>query len=128
MSLDLDLDKRQCAVLREMGEPIGKIRAYGGPRLAAVDIPCVGAQSGDAAAIVRAGWRPGAPIIVNLSRAFFMRCRAKVLQKRRGAKPAKRGICCKHPYPELQQPPLPHAMYVLCLQSLSDGRKQLTFL
>ena len=32
-------------------------------------IPGVGAQGGDAVATVRAGWRPGAPIIVNSSRA-----------------------------------------------------------
>jgi orotidine-5'-phosphate decarboxylase len=34
-------------------------------------IPGVGAQGGDAAATVRAGWRPGAPIIVNSSRAVL---------------------------------------------------------
>jgi orotidine-5'-phosphate decarboxylase len=34
-------------------------------------IPGVGAQGGDAAATVRAGWRPGAPIIVNSSRAIL---------------------------------------------------------
>jgi orotidine-5'-phosphate decarboxylase len=34
-------------------------------------IPGVGAQGGDAAAAVRAGWRPGAPIIVNSSRAVL---------------------------------------------------------
>jgi len=33
-------------------------------------IPGVGAQGGDAAATVRAGWRPDAPIIVNSSRAI----------------------------------------------------------
>ena len=34
-------------------------------------IPGVGAQGGDAAATVKAGWRPGAPIIVNSSRAVI---------------------------------------------------------
>ena len=34
-------------------------------------IPGVGAQGGDAAATVRAGWRPDAPIIVNSSRAVL---------------------------------------------------------
>ena len=34
-------------------------------------IPGVGAQGGDAAATVRAGWRKGAPIIVNSSRAIL---------------------------------------------------------
>ncbi|WP_374675477.1 orotidine-5'-phosphate decarboxylase [Ideonella sp.] len=34
-------------------------------------IPGVGAQGGDAAATVRAAWRPGAPIIVNSSRAVL---------------------------------------------------------
>ena len=34
-------------------------------------IPGVGAQGGDAVATVRAGWRPGAPIIVNSSRAVL---------------------------------------------------------
>ena len=34
-------------------------------------IPGVGAQGGDAAATVKAGWRPDAPIIVNSSRAII---------------------------------------------------------
>lgn len=34
-------------------------------------IPGVGAQGGDAAATVRAGWRAGAPIVVNSSRAII---------------------------------------------------------
>lgn len=34
-------------------------------------IPGVGAQGGDALATVRAGWRPGAPIVVNSSRAIL---------------------------------------------------------
>lgn len=34
-------------------------------------IPGVGAQGGDAASTVRAGWRPGGPIIVNSSRAIL---------------------------------------------------------
>jgi len=34
-------------------------------------IPGVGAQGGDAAATVQAGWRPGAPIAVNSSRAIL---------------------------------------------------------
>jgi orotidine-5'-phosphate decarboxylase len=34
-------------------------------------IPGVGAQGGDAVATVRAGWRPGAPIVVNSGRAIL---------------------------------------------------------
>ena len=34
-------------------------------------IPGVGAQGGDAEATVRAGWRPGAPVVVNSSRAVL---------------------------------------------------------
>ena len=34
-------------------------------------IPGLGAQGGDAAATVRAGWRPGGPIVVNSSRAVL---------------------------------------------------------
>jgi orotidine-5'-phosphate decarboxylase len=34
-------------------------------------IPGIGAQGGDAGATVRAGWRPGAPIIVSSSRAVL---------------------------------------------------------
>ncbi|HET9645294.1 MAG TPA: orotidine 5'-phosphate decarboxylase, partial [Burkholderiaceae bacterium] len=34
-------------------------------------VPGVGAQGGDAAAVVRAGWRPDAPLIVNSSRAVL---------------------------------------------------------
>jgi orotidine-5'-phosphate decarboxylase len=34
-------------------------------------IPGVGAQGGDAAATVKAGWRPDAPIVVNSSRAIL---------------------------------------------------------
>lgn len=34
-------------------------------------IPGVGAQGGDAEATVRAGWRPGSPIVVNSSRAVL---------------------------------------------------------
>ena len=34
-------------------------------------IPGVGTQGGDAAATVKAGWRPGAPVIVNSSRAII---------------------------------------------------------
>ncbi len=34
-------------------------------------IPGVGAQGGDAVAAVKAGWRPGAPIVVNSSRAIL---------------------------------------------------------
>ena len=34
-------------------------------------IPGIGAQGGDAAATVRAGWRPGAPIVVSSSRAVL---------------------------------------------------------
>jgi orotidine-5'-phosphate decarboxylase len=34
-------------------------------------VPGVGAQGGDAAAVVRAAWRPGAPVVVNSSRAIL---------------------------------------------------------
>ena len=34
-------------------------------------IPGIGAQGGDAPATVRAGWRPGGPIIVSSSRAVL---------------------------------------------------------
>lgn len=34
-------------------------------------IPGVGAQGGDAAATVRAGWRPGGPVVINSSRAIL---------------------------------------------------------
>jgi len=34
-------------------------------------VPGVGAQGGDAAAVVRAGWRPDAPLVVNSSRALL---------------------------------------------------------
>jgi orotidine-5'-phosphate decarboxylase len=34
-------------------------------------IPGVGAQGGDAQATVQAGWRPGAPVMVNSSRAIL---------------------------------------------------------
>ena len=34
-------------------------------------IPGVGAQGGDAVATIKAGWRPGAPVIVNSSRAVL---------------------------------------------------------
>ena len=37
-------------------------------------IPGVGAQGGDAAATVRAGWRPNGPIVVNSSRAILYAC------------------------------------------------------
>jgi orotidine-5'-phosphate decarboxylase len=40
-------------------------------------IPGIGAQGGDAQATVRAGWRPGAPIIVNSSRAVLYAARAE---------------------------------------------------
>jgi orotidine-5'-phosphate decarboxylase len=53
-------------------------------------IPGVGAQGGDARATVQAGWRPGAPIVVNSSRAvlyasgsdFASAARAVALQTR----------------------------------------------
>ena len=48
---------------------IEKVRAVA-PSLPLL-IPGVGAQGGDAVATVRAGWRPGAPIIVNSSRAIL---------------------------------------------------------
>lgn len=62
-------------------------------------IPGVGAQGGDAVATVRAGWKPGAPIIVNSSRAilyasqgddFAEAARAEALQTR-GVLQAARG-------------------------------------
>ena len=34
-------------------------------------IPGVGAQGGDAAATVRAGWRPDEPVVINSSRAIL---------------------------------------------------------
>ena len=40
-------------------------------------IPGIGAQGGDAAATVRAGWRPGAPIIVSSSRAVLYASRTE---------------------------------------------------
>ena len=40
-------------------------------------IPGIGAQGGDAAATVRAGWRPGAPIIVSSSRAVLYASRGE---------------------------------------------------
>jgi orotidine-5'-phosphate decarboxylase len=50
-------------------EEIARVRelAPGLPLL----IPGVGAQGGDAQATVRAGWRPGGPIVVNSSRAVL---------------------------------------------------------
>ena len=48
---------------------IEKVRAVA-PSLPLL-IPGVGAQGGDAVATVRAGWRPGAPIIVHSSRAIL---------------------------------------------------------
>ena len=35
--MNLDLDKPPRAMLQEMGESFGKLRAYGGPHLAAAD-------------------------------------------------------------------------------------------
>jgi len=40
-------------------------------------IPGIGAQGGDAAATVRAGWRAGVPIIVNSSRAVLYASRGE---------------------------------------------------
>ena len=37
LQMNLDLDKPPRAMLQEMGESFGKLRAYGGPHLAAVD-------------------------------------------------------------------------------------------
>ena len=48
---------------------IERVRAVA-PKLPLL-IPGVGAQGGDAAATVKAGWRPDAPIIVNSSRAII---------------------------------------------------------
>ncbi|MEH3085038.1 MAG: orotidine-5'-phosphate decarboxylase [Xylophilus ampelinus] len=50
-------------------EEIAQVRALA-PTLPLL-IPGVGAQGGDAAATVRAGWRPDAPIAVNSSRAIL---------------------------------------------------------
>ncbi len=50
-------------------DEIARVRALA-PRLPLL-IPGVGAQGGDAAATVRAGWRPDAPIVVNSSRAIL---------------------------------------------------------
>ncbi|MDR0274849.1 MAG: orotidine-5'-phosphate decarboxylase [Burkholderiaceae bacterium] len=50
-------------------QEIARVRAIA-PTLPLL-IPGVGAQGGDAAATVRAGWRPGAPIVVNSSRAIL---------------------------------------------------------
>jgi orotidine-5'-phosphate decarboxylase len=50
-------------------DEIARVRALA-PTLPLL-IPGVGAQGGDAVATVRAGWRPGAPIIVNSSRAVL---------------------------------------------------------
>jgi orotidine-5'-phosphate decarboxylase len=50
-------------------DEIARVRALA-PTLPLL-IPGVGAQGGDAAATVHAGWRPGAPIIVNSSRAIL---------------------------------------------------------
>jgi orotidine-5'-phosphate decarboxylase len=50
-------------------DEIARVRALA-PTLPLL-IPGVGAQGGDAAATVHAGWRPGAPVIVNSSRAIL---------------------------------------------------------
>ena len=50
-------------------QEIARVRALA-PTLPLL-IPGVGAQGGDAAATVRAGWRLGAPIVVNSSRAIL---------------------------------------------------------
>ncbi len=50
-------------------EEIAQVRALA-PTLPLL-IPGVGAQGGDAAATVRAGWRPDAPIVVSSSRAIL---------------------------------------------------------
>jgi orotidine-5'-phosphate decarboxylase len=63
-------------------------------------IPGIGAQGGDAEATVRAGWRPGGPVIVSSSRAVLYasggadfadaarRVAAATRQQLRGARPA----------------------------------------
>jgi orotidine-5'-phosphate decarboxylase len=58
-------------------------------------IPGVGAQGGDAAATVKAGWRSGAPIIVNSSRAIIYASSGDDLPRRRGVKPSGRRMCCR---------------------------------
>lgn len=50
-------------------EEIARVRAIA-PRLPLL-IPGIGTQGGDPEAAVRAGWRPGGPIIVNSSRAIL---------------------------------------------------------
>lgn len=50
-------------------EELARVRALA-PTLPLL-VPGVGAQGGDAAAVVRAGWRPGAPLLVNSSRALL---------------------------------------------------------
>jgi orotidine-5'-phosphate decarboxylase len=50
-------------------EEIARVRALA-PTLPLL-IPGVGAQGGDAAATVRAGWRPAGPIVVNASRSVL---------------------------------------------------------
>ncbi len=50
-------------------EELARVRALA-PALPLL-VPGVGAQGGDAAATVRAAWRPGAPLIVNSSRAVL---------------------------------------------------------
>jgi orotidine-5'-phosphate decarboxylase len=50
-------------------DEIARVRALA-PTLPLL-IPGVGAQGGDAEATVRAGWRPGGPIVVNSSRAVL---------------------------------------------------------
>ena len=50
-------------------DEIARVRALA-PTLSLL-IPGVGAQGGDAAATVRAGWWPGGPIVVNASRAVL---------------------------------------------------------
>jgi orotidine-5'-phosphate decarboxylase len=56
-------------------------------------VPGVGAQGGDAHAAVRAGWRPGAPILVNSSRAIlYARSDAEFAQGAREAALATRRL------------------------------------
>jgi orotidine-5'-phosphate decarboxylase len=50
-------------------EELARVRALA-PTLPLL-VPGVGAQGGDAAAVVRAGWRPDGPLIVNSSRALL---------------------------------------------------------
>ena len=61
----------------QLGLVVGATRAHEVARVREIApalpllIPGVGAQGGDAAATVRAGWRPGGPVVINSSRAIL---------------------------------------------------------